>query len=65
MLSKLLLVLLIGLMVFLTYNAIKRNPQSFSKDNLNRSFYLVGWLALGLIGLVALMIILLKKGYIA
>jgi hypothetical protein len=59
---KLLLLLLVGFMAWLTYNSIKHNPQAFTKDNLNKSFYLLGWLALGLIGFVALLVFLLKTG---
>jgi hypothetical protein len=62
MLAKFLLLLLVGFMLWLTVSFVKSNPQFFSKHVLNKSFYLLGWLALGLIGLVALMVFLLKKG---
>lgn len=62
MLAKLLLILLIGFMGWLVYRSIKGQPQAFSKENLNKSFYLLGWLALGLIGFVVLLVLLLKKG---
>ena len=41
-----------GFMGWLVYRSIKSQPQAFSKENLNKSFYLLGWLALGLIGFV-------------
>lgn len=60
MLTKILLLLLIAFIGWLIYSTIKHNPQAFSKENLNKSFYLLGWLALGLIGFVALLVFLLK-----
>ena len=44
-----------------TYTIIKRNPDSFSKENLGRSFYTMGVLALALIAFIALCIWILKS----
>lgn len=62
MVIKLLLILSIGFMGWLIYRSIKSQPQAFSKENLSKSFYLLGWLALGLIGFIVLLVFLLKKG---
>jgi hypothetical protein len=43
-----------------TYTIIKRNPDSFSKENLGKSFYTMGLLAIILIAFIAVCIWLLK-----
>jgi hypothetical protein len=40
---------------------IRRNPQAFSKENLNRSFFTLGILALFLIAVVAICVILVRQ----
>ena len=50
-----------GLIIFILYRSIKGNPEQFSKDNLNKSFLTMGVLALGLIGFIALLILILRK----
>lgn len=49
-----------GMILFILYRSIKGNPAQFSKENLNKSFFTMGLLALALIGFIALMVILLR-----
>jgi hypothetical protein len=50
-----------GLILFILYRTIKGSPGQFSKENLNKSFFTMGILALVLIGFVALLIIILRN----
>ncbi|MCE0722134.1 MULTISPECIES: hypothetical protein [Legionella] len=50
-----------GLIMFILYRAIKGRPEQFSKENLNKSFYTMGVLALVLIGFVALLVLILRN----
>lgn len=50
-----------GLILFLLYRAIKGRPDQFSKENLNKSFFTMGILAVVLIGFIALMILFLRS----
>jgi len=45
---------------WLIYRNIKSNPQAFSKQNLSKSLYTLGLLALALILFVAILIMLLR-----
>ncbi len=49
----------IGL-IFILYNKIKSRPDLFTKENLNKSFYTMGILALVLIGFIFLLILMLR-----
>ncbi|STY27900.1 Uncharacterised protein [Legionella wadsworthii] len=49
-----------GLIIFILYRTIKGRPDQFSKENLNKSFYTMGILALVLIGFVALLILIVR-----
>lgn len=49
-----------GLILFLLYRTIKNKPDQFSKESMNKSFLTMGVLALGLIGFVALLILMLR-----
>lgn len=49
-----------GMIVFVLYRAIKGSPEQFSKDNLNKSFFTMGVLALALIAFIALLVWILK-----
>lgn len=49
-------------LIYLLYRQIKHQPQAFSAANLQRSLGVLGLLALGLIGFVALCIVLLRQG---
>jgi len=57
---KLFLILLTIFIGWLIYRNIRYNPQAFSKENLGKSFYTLGLLALALIAFIALLVILLK-----
>jgi hypothetical protein len=59
-LTQILLILGVGILVWFSYAAIKRNPHAFSSDNLNKSFFTLGILALFLIALIALLVMMLK-----
>ncbi|CAM3162034.1 Uncharacterised protein [Legionella steigerwaltii] len=50
-----------GLILFILYRAIKGSPEQFSKENLNKSFFTMGVLALILIGFIALLILILRN----
>jgi len=49
-----------GLIIFILYRTIKGRPDQFSKENLSKSFSTMGFLAIGLIGFVALLILMLR-----
>lgn len=49
-----------GLVIFILYQTIKNRPEQFSKDNLNKSFYTMAILALGLIVFVALLVMMVR-----
>ncbi len=57
---KLFLILLTIFIGWLIYRNIRYNPQAFSKENLGKSFYTLGLLALALIAFIALLVMLLK-----
>lgn len=50
-----------GLILFLLYRAIKGRPDQFSKENLNKSFFTMGILAVVLIAFIALMVLFLRS----
>ncbi|KTD72347.1 hypothetical protein [Legionella tucsonensis] len=50
-----------GLIIFILYRAIKGKPEQFSKENLNKSFFTMGVLALVLIGFIALLVLILRN----
>mgnify|MGYP001031541173 CR=1 FL=1 len=56
------LLFLIGaaLMVWIGFRMVKGNPESFSKDAMGRSFYVLGILTLILMGVIAVCVKLLK-----
>jgi len=49
-----------GFIVWILYRSIKGNPQQFSRENLHKSFFSMGVLALLLIGFVGLLVLLLN-----
>jgi hypothetical protein len=49
-----------ALIAWMLYRQIKGNPQSFSRENLGKSVYTLGILALLLIGFVAFLVMMLK-----
>ncbi|EHL32469.1 hypothetical protein [Legionella drancourtii] len=50
-----------GMILFVLYRSIKGNPDQFSRENLNKSFFTMGVLALVLIGFIALMVLTLRS----
>jgi hypothetical protein len=58
--TQLFFILLVVFLGWLIYKNIKHNPQAFSKENLGKSFYTLGLLALLLIAFVTLLIMLLR-----
>lgn len=49
-----------ALIIYYLYRTIKNRPDMFSKENLNKSFFTMGILAVGLIGFVALLVLMLR-----
>jgi len=49
-----------ALMAWLLYRQIRSNPQAFSKENLGKSFFTLGILALGLIAFIWLLVLMLR-----
>lgn len=49
------------LIVFFLYQSIKNRPEQFTKENLSKSFFTMGILALGLIAFVALLVFITKN----
>jgi hypothetical protein len=60
-LTQILILLLAGFLGWQLYKYVKANPQAFSRDNLNKSFFTLGILALLLIGFIALCVMILRS----
>lgn len=50
-----------GLVIYILYQFVKGKPELFSKDNMNKSFYTMGLLGVGLIGFIALLVLMLRS----
>lgn len=50
-----------GLIVWILYRSIKGQPQQFTRENFNKSFYTMGILALILIAFIALLAFMLRQ----
>lgn len=50
-----------GLILFILYRTIKGRPEQFTKANLNKSFYTMGLLALGLMVFIYLLILIVRS----
>jgi hypothetical protein len=50
-----------AMILFVLYRTIKGRPEQFSKENLNKSFFTMGVLAIGLIGFIALLVLILRN----
>lgn len=59
--SKLLFVLLAIFLIWQMFGYVRAHPEAFSKDNLSKSFFTLGILALLLIGFVAVCVFLIKN----
>ena len=57
---QILALVMIGLAIWWLYRTVKNQPQMFSKDNLNKSIYSLGILALVLIVFVAFLVMLVR-----
>lgn len=60
-LTNILLVIGAALILWLTFSTVKKHPQTFSVENMNKSIFTLGILALLLIGVIAILIMLLKN----
>lgn len=49
-----------GLMLWFMVRTIRNNPQAFSKENLGKSFYTIGILALIIIAVIFFCVMLLR-----
>lgn len=58
--GKLFFVIGAALMVWFIYRSIRSNPQAFSKENLSKSFFTLGMLALLLIAFIGLLVLMLR-----
>ncbi|NDH09123.1 MAG: hypothetical protein EBY16_05820 [Gammaproteobacteria bacterium] len=58
---QILALVMIGLAIWWLYRTVKNQPQMFSKDNLNKSIYSLGILALVLIVFVAFLVMLVRS----
>lgn len=61
MLSKIAAVLFAAFLLWMLFKYIKSNPESLSSANLNKSFYTMGILGVGLIVFIAVIIMLLRR----
>lgn len=59
-LTQILLIILGIAIVFILYRTVRHQPEKFSKENLNKSAYTMGLLALGLIAFVAFLVMMLR-----
>jgi hypothetical protein len=60
-LSKIAAVAFGAFLVFMLYRYLKANPESLSRENLTKSFGSMGFLALGLIVFIAVVVMLLRR----
>lgn len=49
-----------GLIVWLLYRSIKNRPDVFSRENMSKSFFSMGILAVLLIAFIALLVVILR-----
>lgn len=59
-LYQILTLLAAGFIAWFIYRTIKAQPEQFSRENLNKSFYTLGILGIILIGFVALLVLLVR-----
>jgi hypothetical protein len=50
-----------GMILFILYRSIKGKPELFNRENLNKSFFTMGVLALVLIAFISLMVIMVRN----
>lgn len=61
--EKIALLVVMALIVWFIYHTIRKVPAMFSKENISKSFYTMGILAIVLIGFIVLCIWLLRAGF--
>lgn len=49
-----------ALLLWMVYRSIKNNPAAYSKENISKSFFTMGILALALIAFVYMLVLLVK-----
>lgn len=49
-----------GLIIWFLYRNIKGRPEAFSRDNMSKSFFSMGILAILLIAFIALLVVILR-----
>jgi hypothetical protein len=59
--GKILLLISTVLLIWFLYYQIRKHPHGFSRENLGKSIFTVGCLALFLIAFIALMVLVLRK----
>lgn len=59
--SKIMMVVFAIFLLWILFRYIKSNPESLSLANLNKSFFSVGLLAIGLIVFIAVVVMLLRR----
>lgn len=59
--TQLLLLIGAGLLIWYLVRTIRSNPEAFSKEKFNKSFYTMGILALILIAFIAICIFILRS----
>lgn len=57
---QILAILAAAIILWILFRGIKGNPDAFSKENMNKSFYSMAILGLILIGFVAFLVFLLR-----
>lgn len=61
MLSKIAAIMFAAFLGWMLFRFIKSNPESLSFSNLNKSFFSMGIMAVGLIVFVAVVVVLLRS----
>ena len=59
--QRLFFILVSIFIIWLIYRVIRYHPKALSRENLGKSFYTLGWLALALIAFVGLLVLLLRS----
>lgn len=59
--SKIAAILFAVFILFGLFRYIRSNPESLSFANLNKSFFTIGMLAIGLIAFIAVIVMLLRR----
>lgn len=49
-----------ALLLWMVYRSVKHNPAAYSKENLSKSFFTMGILAIALIAFVYVLVLLVK-----